>query len=116
MALVRSSDSICSLLEDNKSSIYDPTEQESDNIGLPLDSSESSKQFKLKININDPPKSTSGLMTLFNIVSPSVFDGGIQVVQPILRSCNCLLAFLLFRIGGENVLKGFHVREAISMG
>ena len=79
MARVRSSDSICSLLEDKTSSIYDPTEQESDNIGLPLDSSESSKQFKLKININDLPKSTRGLMTLFNIVSPSVFDGGMQV-------------------------------------
>lgn len=73
MARVRSSDSLSSLIED---SMFDLTEQESENVGLPLDYVEPSKQFKVKINSSDLPKSTRGLMTLFNIVSPSVFDGG----------------------------------------
>lgn len=94
MARVRSSDSLSSLVEDNKSSSYDLTEQESENVGMLLDNFEqSSKQFKLKINISDLPKSTRGLMTLFNIVSPSVFDGGKPPLNHFFLLQHCLTIF-----------------------
>ena len=86
MARVRSSDSLSSLVED---SMFDLTEQESENVGLSLDYAEPSKQFKVKINTSDLPKTTRGLMTLFNIVSPSVFDGG----KPLLKQYFTVTAF-----------------------
>ena len=56
-------------------------EEENKEIRTETDSSsqrfEDRKVYKLRISLNDLPKSTRGLMALFDISSPSVFDGGL---------------------------------------
>lgn len=91
--------------EEESRKLVEMQRREEQRLRMKLEIDERHQNYRIKINMSELPPTTRGLMQLFNIASPTVFEGGeALLVLPSLLFCLISPRLLFdFRVGGEEV-------------